>query len=106
MSFLQPQSFATRHGRACPGHPRLASSKKDVDARDKRGHDGGEFVRQYSHADYVDDLASASTSGRTSGQASMSQTCAINCFALVSPCTGATSSRNLPLSPSSSNGTS
>jgi hypothetical protein len=29
-----------RHGRACPGHPRLASRKKtDVDARDKRGHD-------------------------------------------------------------------
>ena len=28
------------HGRACPGHPRLASpSKKDVDARVKRGHD-------------------------------------------------------------------
>jgi hypothetical protein len=31
-----------RHGRACPGHPRLetlAAKKKDVDARDKRGHD-------------------------------------------------------------------
>src|SRR5260370_1299105 len=29
---------------ACPGHPRLAcwsGCKKDVDARDKRGHDGG-----------------------------------------------------------------
>jgi len=28
-----------------PGHPRLCSlgrRKKDVDARDKRGHDGGE----------------------------------------------------------------
>jgi hypothetical protein len=30
----------TRHGRACPGHPRLASAtKKDVDARHKAGHD-------------------------------------------------------------------
>jgi hypothetical protein len=31
-----------RHGRACPGHPRLAcgvAAKEDVDARDKRGHD-------------------------------------------------------------------
>jgi hypothetical protein len=29
-----------RHGRACPGHPRLSCcSTKDVDARDKRGHD-------------------------------------------------------------------
>ena len=30
-----------RHGRACPGHPRLTGSK-DVDARDMRGHDDGE----------------------------------------------------------------
>jgi hypothetical protein len=31
-----------RHGRARPGHPRLDSlrGRKDVDARDKRGHDG------------------------------------------------------------------
>jgi len=28
-----------RHGRACPGHPRLLESKEDVDARDKPGHD-------------------------------------------------------------------
>jgi hypothetical protein len=30
-----------RHGRACPGHPRLASckDKKGVDARHKAGHD-------------------------------------------------------------------
>jgi hypothetical protein len=29
-----------RHGRACPGHPRLGRKiKKDVDARDKPGHD-------------------------------------------------------------------
>jgi len=33
------------HGRACPGHLRLfllGCRKKDVDARDERGHDGGE----------------------------------------------------------------
>jgi hypothetical protein len=32
----------TRHGRACPGHPRscLVARKKDVDGRDKPGHDG------------------------------------------------------------------
>src|SRR5712671_5744821 len=29
----------TRHGRACPGHPRLKVSKEDVDARHKAGHD-------------------------------------------------------------------
>jgi hypothetical protein len=31
-----------RHGRACPGHPRLTGQAacKDVDARDERGHDG------------------------------------------------------------------
>src|SRR6266849_10436449 len=28
-----------RHGRACPGHPRLGVVKKDVDARHKAGHD-------------------------------------------------------------------
>ena len=28
-----------RHGRACPGHPRLASVKEGVDARHKAGHD-------------------------------------------------------------------
>jgi hypothetical protein len=30
------------HGPACPGHPRLLLRLgcKDVDARDKRGHDG------------------------------------------------------------------
>src|SRR5262245_47573515 len=32
-----------RHGRACPGHPRLDCSKEDVDARPKAGHDGGEI---------------------------------------------------------------
>jgi hypothetical protein len=35
-----------RHGRACPGHPRLSfaprARKQGVDARDKRGHDDGE----------------------------------------------------------------
>jgi len=36
-----------RHGRACPGHPRLAlpAGLKDVDARDERGHDGGAWRR-------------------------------------------------------------
>jgi hypothetical protein len=29
----------SRHGRACPGHPRLGLSQKVVDARDERGHD-------------------------------------------------------------------
>ena len=38
-----------RHARACPGHPRLSRwpCKKDVDARDKRGHDGGEMIRSH-----------------------------------------------------------
>jgi hypothetical protein len=40
-----------RHGRACPGHPRLVvlawdalaaiPPEEDVDGRDKPGHDGG-----------------------------------------------------------------
>ena len=32
---------STRHGRACPGHPRLTLPKdcEEVDARDERGHD-------------------------------------------------------------------
>jgi len=34
-----------RHGRACPGHPRLAfEKKKDLDARAKRGHDEDRFT--------------------------------------------------------------
>jgi len=34
-----------RHGRVYPGHPRLAAAeKKDVDARDKPGHDVEGFV--------------------------------------------------------------
>ncbi|MDA9510567.1 hypothetical protein XI09_39140 [Bradyrhizobium sp. CCBAU 11386] len=32
---LQPH----RHGRACPGHPRLTRGTRNVDARDKPGHD-------------------------------------------------------------------
>jgi hypothetical protein len=32
-------SGKTGHGRACPGHPRLANAKKGVDARHKAGHD-------------------------------------------------------------------
>jgi hypothetical protein len=35
--------YSQRHGRACPGHPRLASRRyvEGVDARDERGHDEG-----------------------------------------------------------------
>jgi hypothetical protein len=34
-----------RHGRACPGHPRLVSPlKKGVDARHKAGHDELYFI--------------------------------------------------------------
>jgi hypothetical protein len=36
-----------RHGRARPGHPRLAlpAGRKDVDARGERGHDGDAWPR-------------------------------------------------------------
>src|SRR5947209_6611085 len=34
------ETTPSRHGRACPGHPRLGRGKKDVDARDKPAHDG------------------------------------------------------------------
>jgi plasmid stabilization system protein ParE len=37
-----------RHGRACPGHPRLACRPKDVDARNKCGHD--DEARRAKHA--------------------------------------------------------
>jgi nitrate/nitrite transport system ATP-binding protein len=30
-----PRIQRRRHGRACPGHPRLPDSKQDVDARDR-----------------------------------------------------------------------
>jgi hypothetical protein len=45
-SLPQPNSaHLSRHGRACPGHPRLAASQeKDVDARHKAGHDGAEAI--------------------------------------------------------------
>jgi hypothetical protein len=36
-------TFYRRHARPCAGHPRLysgSSKKKDVDGRDKPGHDG------------------------------------------------------------------
>jgi hypothetical protein len=33
---------AVRHGRACPGHLRLSFLNEDMDARDKRGHDGAD----------------------------------------------------------------
>jgi hypothetical protein len=36
----KPSKGRRRFAHLCPGHPRLASEdKKDVDARDKRGHD-------------------------------------------------------------------
>src|SRR5712671_2008867 len=40
MRYLCSQTL-TRHARACRGHPRLngAATKKDVDGRDKPGHD-------------------------------------------------------------------
>jgi hypothetical protein len=35
-----------RHGRACPGHPRLCRpGKKDMDARNKSGHDESGFMK-------------------------------------------------------------
>src|SRR2546426_226448 len=53
--------FPRNHSRACPGHPRLSRSPslpspargerregEDVDARDRRGHDGGEVIRSHS----------------------------------------------------------
>jgi hypothetical protein len=35
-----------RHGRACPGHPRLSLlvEHKDVDTRDERGLDGAVYL--------------------------------------------------------------
>src|SRR5262249_37356921 len=42
-----------RVGGACPGHPRLASSAKDVDARDKRGHDDGKVVELWLSASMI-----------------------------------------------------
>jgi hypothetical protein len=36
----EDNAINSRHGRACPGHPRLdAPFKKDVDARHEAGHD-------------------------------------------------------------------
>jgi hypothetical protein len=37
---------------ACPGHPRLGFRKKDVDARDKRGHD--EFMEAVDCISYTE----------------------------------------------------
>jgi hypothetical protein len=34
-----PFRLIRRHARACRGHPRLSSDRKDVDGRDKPGHD-------------------------------------------------------------------
>src|SRR5689334_24753331 len=37
---LAPSTTLSRHGRSCSGYPRLVfRAKKDVDGRDKRGHD-------------------------------------------------------------------
>jgi hypothetical protein len=40
------QNHPVSRARARRGHPRLASSKKDVGGRDKPGHDDREIVRQ------------------------------------------------------------
>ena len=45
----------SRHGRACPGHPRLLllMGRKDVDARHKAGHDDAvcfDAARSYGEA--------------------------------------------------------
>jgi hypothetical protein len=32
---IRSDGIKSRHGRACPGHPRLGCRAKDVDARDK-----------------------------------------------------------------------
>ncbi|HEY1721899.1 MAG TPA: hypothetical protein VGG27_11690 [Magnetospirillaceae bacterium] len=39
LELLQCVLFFVRHGRACPGHPRLSRFNKDVDTRHKAGHD-------------------------------------------------------------------
>jgi len=38
---MTPAEAIDRHGRACPGHPRLAElqHREDMDARHKAGHD-------------------------------------------------------------------
>ncbi|MBI3275712.1 MAG: class I SAM-dependent DNA methyltransferase, partial [Methylocystis sp.] len=38
-------TLSVGHGRTCSGHPRQAAAHAGVDARDKRGHDGGESAR-------------------------------------------------------------
>ncbi|TAI63720.1 hypothetical protein CWO89_22775 [Bradyrhizobium sp. Leo170] len=41
-----PRAQGARHARACPGHPRLTlSCGKNVDGRDKPGHDGRRHSR-------------------------------------------------------------
>ncbi|MCF8478716.1 MAG: hypothetical protein K9G60_16935 [Pseudolabrys sp.] len=49
---FSPVQAQRRHGRACPGHPRLAvfERKKDVDARHKAGHD--EFAADARDVEY------------------------------------------------------
>ncbi|MBI5131069.1 MAG: hypothetical protein HZA66_16640 [Rhodopseudomonas palustris] len=38
--------YQSRHARPCAGHPRLTASmiSKDVDGRDKPGHDGAKLT--------------------------------------------------------------
>src|SRR3954463_5431502 len=43
-AFIVVATLSTRHGRVYPGHPRLCRAK-DVDARDKPGHDALENTR-------------------------------------------------------------
>jgi hypothetical protein len=51
-SVMAGQKREARLRARCPGHPRLSSrqKKKDVDARDKPGHDGG-FPAQTKRCD-------------------------------------------------------
>src|SRR5262249_914607 len=43
-----------RHARACPGHPRLwGQEKKDVDGRDRPGHDGESYASSTASAPFT-----------------------------------------------------
>jgi hypothetical protein len=46
---LERRALLFRHGRACPGHPRLSCLKaqQDVDARHKAGHDEHSLNAQF-----------------------------------------------------------
>ena len=66
--------FIFRHGRACPGHPRLGREKKeDVDARYKPGHDGAdksELNKTISVYDIASLTSSSAASANNSSEAS------------------------------------